>query len=98
MDELNDPAGVFDRYTEEQREKLKENMHAPLLDAHTEWVDGSVRWGCPECEEPSFSDEFYGTMRCKSCMKIMQSENWEVGDYPKNPEEKEPEQQSALSW
>ena len=98
MVEFDDPLGVFDDYSEEQRKKLKENMHAPLLNVHTEWEDGQVRWDCHECDSPTLTDKFYGTVRCESCMKIMQSENWEVDDYPVNPEEKEPEQQSARSW
>lgn len=98
MVEFDDPLGVFERYSEEQRQKLKENMYAPLLDVQTEWEDGQVRWDCPECEESTYTDKFYGTKRCDSCMKMQQSENWSVGEVPPNPEEKEPEQQSARSW
>lgn len=95
--ELKDPIGVWDDVEGEKRELLKKNMHE-LLNAHTEWEDGQVRWDCPECEEPTFTDKYYGTKRCDSCMTIMQSENWSVDEHPENPEEKPPEQQSALSW
>lgn len=98
LDELNDPAGVWDDLSDEKRELLKENMYADLLNVHTEWEDGQVRWDCPECEESTFTDKYYGTARCEHCMKIVQSENWEVGDAPENPEEKPPEPQDALSW
>ena len=96
MEEL--PDFYHRKYSEEQVEMLKKNMHADLLNVHTEWEDGQVRWDCHECEEPTYTDKYWGTKRCDSCMKIMQSKNWEAGDYPENPEEKEPEAQSARSW
>lgn len=95
--ELKDPLGVWDDVEGEKRELLKKNMHE-LLNAHTEWENGQVRWDCPECEKSSFTDKCYGTTRCEHCMKIIQSENWEVGDCPTNPEEKMSEPQDALSW
>lgn len=98
LDELKDPAGVWDNVEGEKRELLKENMYANFLNSYTEWDDGEVRWDCPECEKSTFTPKFYATKRCDYCMKILRSENWEVGDAPENPEEKPPEPQDALSW
>lgn len=98
LGDIDDPLGVWDDLSDEELELLKENMHAPLLNAHTEWENGQVKWDCPECDDFTVTDKYYGTTRCTHCMKIMQSENWEVGDYPTNPEEELSEPRDALSW
>lgn len=91
VDELSD---FFKKwYDEEQQEMLKKNIHAPLLDVHTEWVeteDGKrLRWDCPECEVSTFHETRTGTLRCKKCMKIMQANNYSVD--PKKPDPENPD-------
>ena len=91
--QVDDSFGVFDGYTEEQREKLREAMHEPLLDAKTEWVETDagkrLRMVCPECDEVHLSETRPGTARCESCMRIMQAADYEVD--PRSPDPENPE-------
>jgi len=107
IEEIEDPAGVFDNYSEEQIEKLKENMYE-LRDAPTKWIGDQLRWTCPECGHQTMHDKRYSTIRCEECMCILQAEAWSVGDddpgapepvqEESEPKEEEVKQQPALSW
>lgn len=89
-DILDDPMGVFEKYDEEQKRKLKEVMHEPPLDATTEWVETDagkrLKMICPECDVPRFFETRPSTARCESCMRIMQAADYSVDPHSPDPE------------
>lgn len=90
---FDDPAGVFDQYSDAQREKLRERMHEPVVDADTEWVEGDdgrrLRWTCGDCEAVSETRTRKGTLRCESCLRIMQPADYGVD--PRDPDPENPD-------
>lgn len=88
---MTDPLpSVYGVYDEEQKEKLRERMHDPVVDSYTEWVQTDrgkrLLWTCGECGEEMYKEVRHGTIRCEGCLRILQAEN-----YSTNPNSPDPE-------
>lgn len=92
-DIIDDPLGVFDKYSDEEKREIRERMYAPNVDSKTEWVHTAegkrLEWTCGECGEMTYRKIRHATIRCPSCFCTMQAKEYEID--PANPDPENPD-------